>query len=466
MIKKAKVNLLSVKAFRQAVSEVKEYSNSFQNGLDVLDELIHWMEEVEKTLDDEIEKMNDAEERLSRKIKEIEEKVATLAAKVNELEEKLSELEDELASMDSSISYTNEEGDTIEIPNPAYAMKEAEIAAVEMELSGVRIELEREQIRLDKANSVYGKLESNINEVKGIISSIQEKQSITKRLKSELSDSKSSNTRKGNSAYDGLGGVEQAINKYLHARIEYENATASIGNSSVASSGGININININRGSAATTDINRQRVEYSEQDIKKHDIKFDDEKRVCKYDDKNFGGEYRTYKERLNQVPKDPVFGKFEYEDAVGESKYIPSDKIAEGITVIEILKSYGLDGITYYNAEPDFEPCAEAVVKISNMTENRYNYDNDSKLGNFSQADIECAKLWSFEEKDGKKHWDPRDVVNYRLSNGLTWHEKCDMKTMVLVRSEINRYFGHSGGCSECKMRDSANNGGDFDES
>lgn len=464
MIKKAKVNLLAVKAFKQSVSEVKEYSNSFQNGLEVLDELIRWMTEVEKELEAEIEKMKSAKERLVSRIKEIEEKVASLTARVNELEEQLSDLESELASMDATITFTNSEGETSELPNPAYAMKEAEIAAVEMQLSGVRAELDLEQARLDRANSVYGKLESYIDEVNGTIYAIQEKQSITKRLKSEFSDAKSANTRKGNSAFEKLYGVEQAINKYLHARIEYENATASIGTGAPINGGGININININRGTVASgANASEQRPVYSEQEIKKHDIKFDDEKRVREFDDKKFGGKYNPFDTRIAQVPKDPIFG--QYEGARGESKFIPSDKIAEGITVIGILKQYGLDGITYYNAEPDFEPCAEAVVKIKNMTENRYNYDNDSKLGNFSQADIECAKLWSFEEKDGKKKWAPRDVANYRLANGLTWHEKCDMETMVLVRGEINKYFGHSGGCSECKLRDSANSGGDFDE-
>ena len=53
-----------------------------------------------------------------------------------------------------------------------------------------------------------------------------------------------------------------------------------------------------------------------------------------------------------------------------------------------------------------------------------------------------------------------------YRKANRLTWHEKCDAKTMVLVRSEINLYFQHSGGCAECKRRDSAGaEDGGFDE-
>ena len=121
-------------------------------------------------------------------------------------------------------------------------------------------------------------------------------------------------------------------------------------------------------------------------------------------------------------------------------------------------LKNYGLDGIVYRNAEPDFEVCAEAVVKIVGMTENRENYlnkDGTLVMGNFSQADMQLAEEWNRIKRDDHNDWTPRDVFNYRKANRLTWHEKCDTETMVLVRFEINLFFKHSGGCSECKMHE-----------
>ena len=110
-----------------------------------------------------------------------------------------------------------------------------------------------------------------------------------------------------------------------------------------------------------------------------------------------------------------------------------------------------------------------DPVVKITGMTENRENYSDSTgeiALGNFSQADIELAKAWNLGRREGRSDWEARDVLNYRKANKLTWHEKCDTETMVLVRFEINLFFKHSGGCSECRVRDAAGtDGGGFDE-
>lgn len=45
------------------------------------------------------------------------------------------------------------------------------------------------------------------------------------------------------------------------------------------------------------------------------------------------------------------------------------------------------------------------------------------------------------------------------------SWHERCDTKTMDLVPYDIHSYCKHLGGVSECKARDSVNDGGGFDE-
>ena len=102
-------------------------------------------------------------------------------------------------------------------------------------------------------------------------------------------------------------------------------------------------------------------------------------------------------------------------------------------------------------------------------MTENRENFTNaDGKTvyGNFSQADVELSKAWNLGKREERSNWKEEDVFNYRKANNLTWHEKCDTETMVLVPFAINHYFKHSGGCSECRVRDgAAYDGGDFDE-
>lgn len=162
---------------------------------------------------------------------------------------------------------------------------------------------------------------------------------------------------------------------------------------------------------------------------------------------------YSEYKERIARVPvKDSDRGNWDGER--GESKFIPNESNSE---IIEILKKYRLDGIIYKDAIPNFSKTSESTVEIKNMTDNR--------AKNFTQCDEACAKQWNKEGCDGRTDWTPRDVANWRKENGYSWHERNDMKTCDLVPTKINDFFGHLGGVSECKKRDSGDFGGDFDE-
>lgn len=182
-----------------------------------------------------------------------------------------------------------------------------------------------------------------------------------------------------------------------------------------------------------------------------------------------FGGKYNLEKARLDIIPlKESNKGSFEGER--GNSKFIPSSETEKGQACKEKLAEYGKDGIEYKNLEPDFSEVAEATVKIDNMTEHRLDYidsDWNSKLGNFSQADIKCAELWNSQKRDGHTDWTDEDVYNFRHQpeHRYSWHERCDTKTMDLVPYEIHSYCTHLGGCSECRVRDSGDFGGEFDE-
>lgn len=158
-----------------------------------------------------------------------------------------------------------------------------------------------------------------------------------------------------------------------------------------------------------------------------------------------------SYEERIQQTPKEGT-ERGEWDGERGESKFTPTDE-----HVKEILAKYGLDGINYKDGIPDFSECAEATVEIDDMTENR------SK--NFHKCDEKCAEQWNKEARDGRTDWTARDVEKWRKENGYTWHERNDMKTCDLVPKEVNDYFGHLGGVSECKKRDAGGNGGEFDE-
>ncbi len=473
MITQAKSNISAVKSFELSASAAKDYSLRFDRGISCLDELFSQLTESANSLRDNVAKMSSAQGTLAEKIKNIEEILARFTAKLNQLEDRLSDLESQLASLPSTITITDSEGESQEVNNPEYDAVSAEISSVEMEINAVRTEMYPHQERLERANAINSQLSAHIDALHGVVYSLEEKKNTCKQLRAELEEIQRQNLTQGSSAVEGLKKIEEIIANYLRIKMIYENAMP-YGGEIPGEQRGININININK----TTTIHEQTIvrqpaekpiEVEAEEIKNHKIIFDDSGRVAIYDGKTFGGKHNTYDDRLARTSADdnPVFGR--YEGVRGESKFIPSQRTVEGVVVTEILNQYGVDGIYYRNAEPDFEPCAEAVVKISSMTENRENYTNDIgevALGNFSQADIELAKAWNLGNRDGRNDWEARDVLNYRKANKLTWHEKCDTETMVLVRFEINLFFKHSGGCSECKMRDSVGtDGGDFDE-
>lgn len=180
-----------------------------------------------------------------------------------------------------------------------------------------------------------------------------------------------------------------------------------------------------------------------------------------------YGGKYNTLEERLKHTPSENNEN-CDYAGLRGNSFLKPSEKTEKGRAMIELLKEYGIEGIAYKNGEPIFEKCAEATVKINRMTEHREDYFKDGikELGNFSQADIKCAELWNKQKKDGRTDWTEEKVYDYRKENKLEWHERCDTKSMDLIKHDIHDFFKHTGGVYECKTRDGMENtGGKYDE-
>lgn len=156
-----------------------------------------------------------------------------------------------------------------------------------------------------------------------------------------------------------------------------------------------------------------------------------------------------TYKERLDRTPTtENSHG--EWSGDRGESMFVPTDD-----KLREFLQSKGVEGINYKDAIPDFGPIAEAKVTIQGMSQHRHSLigENGERIvGNYEKADIECAKAWRLEQRDGKDDWTHQDVKNWREANGYTWHEDNDMKTCYLVPTEVNKVCSHLGGVSEIK--------------
>lgn len=474
MIKNARVSLSAVKSFEQSVSVVVDVSPKLDRGITTIEQLFQLLTDLSNGLNGKISDMNEAKATLNDKVRQIEEVLSRYREQLNNLNEELSGLEAELASTSESYTYTDSEGNVHEAPNPAYIALQARIAGVEAEISSVKAQMLPYEQRLERATDVNGRLESHIEATRGVIYSLDEKKNSCKKLITELEDIKKGSFRKCNSARDSLKRIGEIITSYLKVKMSY----VSSGNTDLASNTAtknINININVNRNDSRQInenqnlkDSDQQSMSLTDEYIQKHQIKLTREGRICEYEGRRYGGDYNTYKERLDRASADdPMRGC--YTGTRGESMYVPCSRTVEGVVVTEILKSYGLDGIEYRNAEPDFEVCSEAIVQINNMTEFRDPYIDKNGIqqpGNFSYADQELAKAWNAVGHDGITNWTEEDVKKYRRANRLTWHEKCDTKTMVLVRSEINLYFQHSGGCAECRRRDSVGvEDGGFDE-
>ena len=475
MITQAKANASAVKAFEQSVSAIRDYSSRLDKGILCLETLLEILCKADKSLNDAIAKMAQAINRLSAKIAQIERQISTLNAR-------LEQLSDRLDSLETKLEHTQEHGDI-----PGEEIVSEKISRVHGEMSFIQDELSSLEQRLDQINAIYSHLESHADAMKGVEYSVSEKKNTCHHLLDELETVQQKNMRQGVSASETLRKILSIIDQYLRIKMDYDEMPVKVADTGCApkSDPGINIHIHESKVVQAAAIMEKITVvngtgnsvegqrpvipSLSEQLIKEHGVVFNDSGRIVLYDGKTFGGEYNPYSARLKctSVDNNPMLG--HYEGERGESKFIPSNRTAEGIIITEILALYGQDGIIYRNAEPDFEVCAEAVVKIPAMSENRENYFNEDgnvAMGNFTQADMQLAEEWSKEAREGRSDWLPRDVYDYRKANRLTWHEKCDTKTMVLVRFEINLFFKHSGGCSECRVRDSVtDNGGGFDE-
>lgn len=476
MIKKVKASLSSVQTFNSAVTDAVAYSEKLNRGIACLEQMSHYLSERISSVKDCISKMEIAQGSLAEKKSSEEEIIARLTEQINSLEERLSALESDLDDIPASYTTTDENGKETEFPNPAYLVIEAEIATVQGEINAVEMELVPHQHRLERIVAIDNQLSVKIDSSNGIMYSLDEKKTICLRLQEQLLDIKNTISRKGLVAIENLKKIKEVINRYLRAKMSYEKAT-TFEQEYETSNATININININKTAPATPaqenpvnqDASSVLPSLTKEYISEHRIKFDEYGRISEFEGRKYGGKYNAYVLRWEKtLLDDTILGKYEGER--GESKFVPSERTADGIQVRKILETYNLDGIVYRNAEPDFEVCAVAVVKIANMTENRSDYIDPAGVqqqGNFTQASIVCAGLWSSMRKDGKSDWTADDVDKYRKANRLTWHEKSDTETMVLVRTEINDFFKHRGGVSECKTRDagSAENGGDFDE-
>lgn len=161
----------------------------------------------------------------------------------------------------------------------------------------------------------------------------------------------------------------------------------------------------------------------------------------------NEGGFYSTRDERILHTPPESIRGSWSGER--GNSIYRLNELGPKEAKANSILKSKGLDGISYKDGVPDFSKVADATVQIPYMTTHRPT--------NFEMADRALAAKWNIEAKNGKDNWTASDVRDYRrgAEDRLIWHECSDGQRMDLVPDSVHSSFRHPGGIMECNIRD-----------
>lgn len=118
----------------------------------------------------------------------------------------------------------------------------------------------------------------------------------------------------------------------------------------------------------------------------------------------------------------------------------------------------YGVDSVSYKGNEPDFEPFEQTFSKekMNDYLIEKYGKDCKKSAVNDAFGHVEVERISSdrkttqaeatsiISEKTGV---DISEIKAYMKTNGITWHECGDGKTVRAVPREINSTFSHTGG-------------------
>lgn len=245
MIKKAKVSLSAVSAFKDIVVDAKVFAPRFESAVHILHELHKSIEEQVGSLEDTIEKLIEARQTVEKRIQELEQKLAKLLAALERLQTQLEAVEAEIASTPESYTSTDENGETHEYPNPAYIALCSKAASIESEISGIECQIGDVQRQLDHATAVASRIDSHTERINGIIFSLREKQNDCQKLISEVDDINAANNRQTTLAYDLLCKIEGIIHEYINIKMKMESSIAYKDVQDVSAEGLIGISINI-----------------------------------------------------------------------------------------------------------------------------------------------------------------------------------------------------------------------------
>ena len=246
MIVKARVSKETVTTFKNAVADVQALSPKFESSISCLRDLqtqITNQIAILQTCNDSLDKGRDTAD---KKIRDIEETLSRLMAQQESVHAELDSVANEMASTPESFTYTDDEGNSHEVPNPAYSALCVRAAELEGELSVIEGQIAEQQFRLDNAQAVLARISAQIDANNAVVYSLEEKIDDCSKMVISIEDIKFSNGHHCDRAYDLLSKIEQIIQAYLDVKIRFENSVAYNGSRDITAEQLVGINISIN----------------------------------------------------------------------------------------------------------------------------------------------------------------------------------------------------------------------------
>ena len=246
MIMKARVSLAGVTAFKNSVTDLETISAKFESSVCCLKDIQHGIDNQIVVLKESNSILEKGKDIADKKIREIEEVLARLSAQRESIQSDLDAVESEIASTPSSYTYTDEEGNSHEVPNPEYSALCVRDSSLESELSVVDGHFAEKQIQLDRAQSVAGRIAAQIDANNAVIFSLEEKKSDCARMIADIEEIKFGNTSRCSKAHELLTKIEKIIQTYLSTIIKFDNSIAYNGANDITAEQLVGINISIN----------------------------------------------------------------------------------------------------------------------------------------------------------------------------------------------------------------------------
>ena len=247
MIIKAKATHSAVDAFKKTVADAKVLSARFENCEHCLSEMQKVIGEQISGLNDSVSLLETAQDKAEKRIHEMEEELSRLSAEREILQAQLDTVEAEMASTSESYTYTDDEGQSHEVPNPAYIAFCSRAASLSEEISALDGQIHETQHQLDHASSVSGHIASHIEAINSMVYSLQEKASECCKLLTEMADICTDNNHQCANAYDLLCKIEQLMQEYLSVKIKLEQSIAYDMKHEISAEQLVGISINISR---------------------------------------------------------------------------------------------------------------------------------------------------------------------------------------------------------------------------